>query len=91
MVVTFFCCNNKILNKKTIVKKKKSVFLKFFKLRRLDGQQLTIRSTLGYTFNYKDMIGLAIHKLYLSNKKNLLDLGIILYFGALFLKKIITV
>lgn len=39
-------CNNKILNKKTIVKKKKSVFLKFFKLRRLDGQQLTHRINL---------------------------------------------
>lgn len=43
-------CNNKILNKKTIVKKKKSVFLKFFKLRRLDGQQLTHRINLRLHF-----------------------------------------
>lgn len=45
-----FFCNNKVLNKKTIVKKKKSVFLKFFKLRRLDGQQLTHRINLRQHF-----------------------------------------
>lgn len=45
-----FFCNNKILNKRTIVKKKKSVFLKFFKLRRLDGQQLTHRINLRQHF-----------------------------------------